>query len=77
MDAEPLLIEIECEADGRWIAEVVALSGVVVYGATREAATAAAKALALRVIADRIERGEAVPPAVQNLFGAADGGPSP
>lgn len=54
-------IEIETEEDGRWIAEVPELSGVIVYGETRGEAIARAQALALRVIADRIEHGEAVP----------------
>ncbi|MCL4693730.1 MAG: type II toxin-antitoxin system HicB family antitoxin [Candidatus Hydrogenedentes bacterium] len=51
-------IETEQELDGRWIAEVIELSGVMKYGATREAAIAQAEALALRVIAERIEAGE-------------------
>lgn len=53
-----LLIECEQETDGRWIAEVINLAGVLVYGETREEAIAKAQALALRVIADRIEHGE-------------------
>jgi len=48
-------IETEEEADGRWIAEITDLPGVMAYGATKEEAMAAAEALALRVIADRIE----------------------
>ncbi|MFY9560080.1 MAG: type II toxin-antitoxin system HicB family antitoxin [Terriglobales bacterium] len=48
-------IEFEREEDGRWIAEIADLSGVLAYGATREEAEAAVEALALRVIADRIE----------------------
>jgi predicted RNase H-like HicB family nuclease len=54
-------IEIEREDDGRWIAEVPDLSGVMVYGATRQEAIARAQALALRVIADRIDHGETIP----------------
>lgn len=54
-------IEYDQEEDGRWIAEVVELPGVIVYGSTRQEATAKAEALALRVIADRIEHGESVP----------------
>lgn len=53
-----LTLELERETDGRWIAEVVDLSGVMVYGETPEAAATAAKSLALRVLADRIEAGE-------------------
>jgi predicted RNase H-like HicB family nuclease len=52
-------IELEREDDGRWIAEVPELPGVLAYGDTREHAFAAAEALALRVLADRIEHGEA------------------
>ena len=48
-------IELDREADGRWIAEVPALPGVIVYGATRADAIAKAKALALHVVADRLE----------------------
>ena len=53
-----LRIEVEREVDGRWIAEVVELPGVLAYGATREAAIVAAKVLALRVVADKLEHGE-------------------
>jgi predicted RNase H-like HicB family nuclease len=49
-----LKIEFEREEDGRWIAEIADLPGVLAYGATREEAEAAVEALALRVIADRI-----------------------
>jgi len=48
-------IETEREDDGRWIAEVLDLPGVRVYGTTEKEAIAAAQALALRVLADRIE----------------------
>ena len=54
-------IEIEREDDGRWIAEVPDLSGVMVYGETREEAIARVQSLALRVIADRLDHGEAIP----------------
>jgi predicted RNase H-like HicB family nuclease len=54
-------IEIEREKDGRWIAEVPDLPGVMVYGKTRAQALAKVKALALRVIADRLDHGESVP----------------
>jgi predicted RNase H-like HicB family nuclease len=56
-----LTIELEREEDGRWIAEVTELSGVLAYGQTREGAIAQAKALAFRVLADRLEHGEEVP----------------
>jgi predicted RNase H-like HicB family nuclease len=55
-------IELEQEADGRWIAEVPDLPGVLAYGATQATAIAAAEALALRVLADRVELGEAEAP---------------
>jgi predicted RNase H-like HicB family nuclease len=48
-------IEIEQEEDGRWLTEIPELPGVMVYGATREEAIARVKALALRVLADRLE----------------------
>lgn len=51
-------LEVEQEEDGRWLAEVLELSGVLAYGETQQKAIAAASALALRVIADRIEHGE-------------------
>ncbi len=54
-------VEVEREADGRWIGEVSDLSGVLAYGSTREEAVAKAKALAFRVLADRIEHGEDIP----------------
>ena len=50
--------ECEQEQDGRWIAEVPELPGVLVYGASAEAATAQAEVLALRVLAERLEHGE-------------------
>ena len=53
-------IEVDREDDGRWIVEVPDLPGVMVYGGTREEALARAKALALRVVADRLEHGETV-----------------
>jgi predicted RNase H-like HicB family nuclease len=64
-------IEIEREDGGRWIGEVPALPGVLVYAATEAEAHTKAIALALRVIADRIEHGEAVPAEARDLFVAA------
>lgn len=55
-----LTIEWEQEDDGRFLAEVVELPGVLVYGRDRDEAVTRAKALALRVLADRLEHGEAV-----------------
>lgn len=57
-------IECEQEVDGRWLAEVVELPGVLAYGALREQAIIRAEALALRVIAERLEQGEAGPTAI-------------
>jgi len=54
-------IEVEREDDGRWIAEVPDLPGVMTYGPTREEAISRVKALALRAMADRLEHGEEVP----------------
>lgn len=56
-----LPIEIEQEEDGRWLAEVPDLPGVLAYGTTRDEATAAARALALQVLADRVEHGKDIP----------------
>jgi predicted RNase H-like HicB family nuclease len=56
-----LTVEVEQEVDGRWLAEVPQLPGVLAYGPTRTEAVARAQALALRIIADRLEHGEQVP----------------
>ena len=56
-----MIIETEQEVDGRWIAEVPDLAGVMAYGQTQADAIAKVKALALRLIADRLEHGEMVP----------------
>jgi predicted RNase H-like HicB family nuclease len=56
-----LEIELEQEAEGRWIADIPALPGVLVYGSTPDDAIARVEALALRVIADEIEHGERSP----------------
>lgn len=69
--AEQLLkVELEQEADGRWLAEAIDLPGVLAYGATRHEALTRAEALALHVIADRLEHGEQAPE-LNNLFTAA------
>jgi Uncharacterized conserved protein len=54
-------LEIEQEPDGRWLAEVPELPGVLAYGASLEEATAKAEVLALRVLAEQLEHGEARP----------------
>jgi predicted RNase H-like HicB family nuclease len=66
-----LTIEIEREEDGRWIGEVPELPGVIVYGTTEDEARKKVAALALRVIADRIEHGEPAPIEASDLFAAA------
>jgi predicted RNase H-like HicB family nuclease len=66
-----LRIEIEQETDGRWMAEVEALPGVASYGTTKTDAVAKVQALALRVLAERLEHGEAVPELLDVSFQAA------
>ncbi len=56
-----MTIEVERETDGRWMAEVVELPGVMLYAPTRDEAIARVKILALRVLADRLEHGESIP----------------
>ncbi len=65
-----LRIEVEREEDGRWIAEIPALPGVLAYGASRDEAVLKVEALALRVLAERVENGEPVPE-LRALFAAA------
>ena len=67
-----LAIEYYREEDGRWLADIAALPGVTAYGRTRKQATAAVQALALRLIADRLEHGEAVPGPMNVSFIAAE-----
>ena len=79
MDAEPgwyitsvtFTIELEREEDGRWIAEVAALPGVLCYGQDRDEAVAGVQALALRVIAERLENREAPAELLNVTFQAA------
>lgn len=66
-----LHVEIEQEADGRWLAEVRDMPGVMAYGVSRPDAIARVQALALRSLADRLEHGEAVPELLQVAFHAA------
>ena len=54
-------VETEQEDDGRWLAEVPDLPGVLAYGTTRDEAVRRAQALSLRVLADRLDHGEPVP----------------
>lgn len=60
-------VEIEQEEDGRWIAEVPELPGVMVYAPTRDQVISRVQALALRTLAERIEHGEVVPP-IRDVF---------
>jgi predicted RNase H-like HicB family nuclease len=64
----PLPIEVEREDDGRLLAEIPDLPGVLAYGATQDEAIARVQALGLRVLADRVEHGEQVPDGVAGLF---------
>lgn len=64
-------VEYEREKDGRWLAEVVEMPGVLAYGSTSDEAIAKAQALALRVLADRLEHGDAAPEFVNISFAAA------
>jgi predicted RNase H-like HicB family nuclease len=64
-------IELERETDGRWIAEVVELPGVLAYGASRDDAITCVQALALRVVADRLENEEAGSEYLNISFAAA------
>ena len=65
-----LKVEFSREDDGRWIADIPLLPGVTVYGRTRKQALASAEALALRVIADRLEHDEALPGEITVSFAA-------
>ena len=64
-------LECEQEEDGRWLAEVLELPGALAYGATQDGAMAKAEALALRVLAERLERGEVRPIAISISLPAA------
>ena len=66
-----LTLEIEREDDGRWIAEVPQLPGVLAYGSTADEAMSRAEVLALRVLAERIEHGEASPAPINFALPAA------
>ncbi len=64
-------VQHEQEHDGRWLAEVVELPGVLAYGNTAQEAIIKVQALALRVLADRIEHGEIAPDMLDIKFAAA------
>ena len=65
-----MTIELDREEDGRWLTEIPELPGVMAYGSSQEEALAKVKALALRVMADRLEHGEAIPELV-DVFSVA------
>jgi predicted RNase H-like HicB family nuclease len=67
-EINPLRIELELEQDGRWLASVPELPGVMAYGVTEEEAIRKAKAVALQILADMIENGEEVPASMKVLF---------
>jgi predicted RNase H-like HicB family nuclease len=64
-------VEYEREDDGRWLAEILELPGVLAYGETSDEAIAKAQALALRTVADRLEHGEGARQFVDISFAAA------
>ncbi len=63
-----LHVEFDREEDGRWIAEIPTLPGCLVYAASRDEALTKVEALALRVLADRLEHGEALPEEINVSF---------
>ena len=65
-----LTVETEQEADGRWIAEIPQIPGALAYGANVQEATSRVQALALRVLADRLEHGE-MPRELEDVFSVA------
>jgi len=70
VEIQPLQIALELEEDGRFLASVPELPGVMAYGDTEEAALRKAKSIALQVLADMIESGDEVPPQLKVLFAA-------
>ena len=69
-EIEPLQIDIEREDDGRFLASVPELPGVMAYGATEESSVRKVKSIALQVLADMIESGEELPDPLRALFAA-------
>lgn len=70
VEIQPIRVELEREEDGRILASVPDLPGVMVYGAVEEEAVRKVKAIALQVLADMIESGEDVPGPLKVLFAA-------
>ena len=70
VEIQPLRIDLDREEDGRYLASVPDLPGVMAYGETEEAALRKAKTIALQVLADMIESGEELPQPLKVLFAA-------
>jgi predicted RNase H-like HicB family nuclease len=70
VEIQPIRVEVEREEDGRMLASVPDLPGVMAYGTSEEAAVRKVKAIALQVLADMIENGEEVPAPLKVLFAA-------
>jgi predicted RNase H-like HicB family nuclease len=70
VEIQPIRVEIECEEDGRILATVPDLPGVMAYGASEDEAVRKVKSIALQVLADMIESGEDVPDPLKVLFAA-------
>lgn len=70
LDTHPLKVDIGREDDGRVLASIPELPGVMAYGSTEEEAVRKAKAIALQILADMIENGEEVPDSLKLLFAA-------
>jgi predicted RNase H-like HicB family nuclease len=70
IEIQPIRVEIEREEDGRFLASVPDLPGVMAYGTTNEEAVRKVKTIALQVLADMIESGEEVPEPLKVLFAA-------
>ena len=70
VEIQPIRVEIEREEDGRILASVPDLPGVMAYGATADEAVRKVKSIALQVLADMIESGEEVPASLKALFAA-------
>jgi predicted RNase H-like HicB family nuclease len=70
VEIQPLQVEIERDEDGRFLASVPQLPGVMAYGDTQESALRKAKSIALQVLADMMESGEELPEPLRVLFAA-------
>ncbi len=70
VEIQPLQVEIEREEDGRYLASVPQLPGVMAYGDSQESAIRKAKSIALQVLADMMESGEELPEPLRVLFAA-------